>query len=122
MRALLQLKRRSNVATDENEDGARAVFAEEGLAAVLAKRSTRMQGFLIEDAVDDESVEMLTTVLEDLEVQRMPSWLWRRAIAQGFSAMRALANGPGGFLVVDLDRRLLRYQKKPPTGHAHPRP
>lgn len=113
-RSLLRLKRRSDPEVDVAEDGARAIFAEEGMAAVLAKRAIRFQGFLSEQAVDDESVEMLTTVLEDLEVARMPSWLWKRAIAQGFSAMRALAGGPGGFLVVDLDARSLTYSKMPP--------
>lgn len=114
MRSLLQLKRRTDSVTDEAEDGARAIFAEEGMAAVLAKRSTRFQGFLTEQAVDDESVEMVATVLEDLEVAQMPLWLWRRAIAQGFAAMRALANGPGGLLVVDLDARALAYSKTAP--------
>jgi NTP pyrophosphatase (non-canonical NTP hydrolase) len=114
MRQLLGLKRRSDLAVDENEDGARAIFAEEGLAAVLAKRAPLMQQFRTESAVDDESIEMLTTVLEDLEVSRMPPWLWRRAIVQGFRAMRELAQGPGGFLVVDLDSRSLTYHKTPP--------
>lgn len=116
MRSLLQLKRRSVPSVDEAEDGARAIFAEEGLAAVLAKRAPSFQGFLTERAVDDESVQMLATVLEDLEVARMPAWLWKRAVAQGFEAMRALARGPGGFLVVDLDNRSLTYSKMPPAG------
>lgn len=115
MRALLHLKRRSDPHIDENEDGARAIFAEEGMAAVLAKRALSMQGFGTEQSVDDETVDMLRTVLEDLEVDRMPAWLWRRAIVQGFSALRALASGPGGFLVVDLDARSLSYHKRPPA-------
>lgn len=118
MRSLLHLKRRSDDAADENEDGARAIFAEEGMAAVLAKRAPQRQGFLTEVSVDDESIEMLTTVFEDLEVSKMPSWLWRRAITQGFQAMRCLAEGPGGFLVVDLDSRLLTYRKTPLAGHC----
>ncbi len=36
MRALLRLKRKSSPEADECEDGARAIFAEEGLAAVLS--------------------------------------------------------------------------------------
>lgn len=114
MRGLLALKRRSKPLVDENQDGARAIFAEEGLAAVLAKRSLALQGFRTEDAVDDESIEMVTTVLEDLEVSRMPAWLWRRAIAQGFTAMRHLAVGRGGFLDVNLDTRTLTYSKTNP--------
>lgn len=114
MRALLALKRRSKPEVDEDEDGARAIFAEEGLAAVLAKRSLALQGFRTEQAVDDESIEMITTVLEDLEVSQMPAWLWRRAIAQGFTAMRQLAVGRGGFLDVNLDTRTLIYSKTNP--------
>ena len=114
MRSLLALKRRSKPTLDENEDGARAIFAEEGLAAVLAKRSEALQGFRTEQAVDDESIEMITTVLEDLEVSRMPAWLWRRAIAQGFTAMRQLAEGKGGFLDANLDARSLIYSKRNP--------
>lgn len=37
MRAALRLKRKSNGQTDECDDGARAIFAEEGLAAVLSR-------------------------------------------------------------------------------------
>jgi hypothetical protein len=114
MRALLQLKRRSASDVDENEDGARAIFAEEGLAALLAKRASALQGFAVERAVDDETVQMFTTVLEDLEVARMPAWLWRRAVTQGFTAMRKLAAERGGFLIVDLDARSLSYRKTPP--------
>lgn len=120
MRALLALKRRSKPEVDENEDGARAIFAEEGLAAVLAKRSLALQGFRSEQAVDDDSIEMIATVLEDLEVSQMPSWLWRRAIAKGFTAMRQLADGHGGFLDVNLDTRTLTYSKMNPIDSEQP--
>ena len=119
MRSLLALKRRSKPEIDENEDGARAIFAEEGLAAVLAKRSLALQGFRTEQAVDDDSIEMITTVLEDLEVSRMPTWLWRRAIAQGFTAMRHLADSQGGFLDINLETRTLTYSKINPIDQEH---
>lgn len=115
IRSLLKLKRRSSPAVDANEDGARAIFAEEGMAAVLAKRAPNRQGFLSEVAVDDEIVEMLVTVFEDLEVSHMPSWLWKRAVHQGFAAMDALNRSGGGFLTADLDARTLRYTRALPT-------
>jgi NTP pyrophosphatase (non-canonical NTP hydrolase) len=114
-RSLLGLKRRSNRAVDENDDGARAIFAEEGMAAVLAKLSAQRQGFLAEDAVDDETVDMLVTVFEDLEVARMPRWLWKRAVSQGFVAMRELERSGGGFLRVDLNSRSLEYSRSVPS-------
>lgn len=48
LRALLRLERKSNPETDECEDGARAIFAEEGLAAVLSRLAKRRTGFLSE--------------------------------------------------------------------------
>ena len=114
-RSLLRLKRRSNPTVDEDEDGARAIFAEEGMAAVLAKRAPARQGFRTERSVDDETLEMLITVLEDLEVKQMPVPLWRRAIVQGFGVFRELTESGGGYVVVDLDDRSLTFSRTNPT-------
>ncbi|WP_460654263.1 hypothetical protein [Kribbella endophytica] len=110
-RSLLKLKRKSDPATDECEDGARAVFAEEGLAAVLSRLATRRLGLLTELSVDGEVIEVVKAAVTGLEVEALPSWLWRRAIAQGFSAMNQLAANEGGTLTVDLDARTLTYAK-----------
>lgn len=114
LRQLLHLKRKSNPAVDENEDGARAIFAEEGLAALLAKRADDSQRYAHPRLVPEELVEIMTTVLEDLEVSKMPPSLWRMAISQGFTAMRRLEEGQGGYLIADLDERSLTYTKIPP--------
>jgi hypothetical protein len=42
LRALLRVKRKSDPEVDEVEDGARAIFAEEGLAAVLSRLAKRL--------------------------------------------------------------------------------
>lgn len=115
LRGLLRLKRKSDPVVDDNEDGARAVFAEEGLAAVLAKRADESQRFASPRLVGEDLVELITTVLEDLEVAVMPPWLWREAISQGFNAMQALSEGRGGYLIADLDHRSLTYSKLPPV-------
>ncbi|WP_343971630.1 hypothetical protein [Kribbella koreensis] len=112
-RSLLKLKRKSDQATDECEDGARAVFAEEGLAAVLSRLAKRRLGFLTELSVDGEVIEVAKAAVTDLEVDAMPSWLWRRAISQGFSALKQLADNEGGYLTADLDARTLTYAKMP---------
>jgi NTP pyrophosphatase (non-canonical NTP hydrolase) len=111
LRALLRLKRKSNPETDEYEDGARAIFAEEGLAAVLSRLAKRRTGFLIEASVDGEVIDVAKAATEDLEVEPLPGWLWRRAICQGFQAMRDLGENGGGYLVADLDQRMLTYSK-----------
>ncbi|MGH8908465.1 MAG: MazG nucleotide pyrophosphohydrolase domain-containing protein [Egibacteraceae bacterium] len=111
LRALLRLKRKSNPQTDECEDGARAIFAEEGLAAVLSRLAKRRTGFLSETSVDGEVIEVAKAAAVDLEVESLPAWLWRSAICQGFRAMHQLGENAGGYLVADLDARTLAYEK-----------
>lgn len=111
LRALLRLKRKSNPETDECEDGARAIFAEEGLAAVLSRLAERRTGFLSETSIDGEVIEVAKGAAVDLEVEPLPAWLWRSAICQGFRAMHQLAENSDGFLVADLDARTLTYEK-----------
>ncbi len=110
-RSLLRLKRKSHPMTDECEDGARAIFAEEGLAAVLSRLAKRRMGFLSETNVDGEVIDVAKATSVDLEVEPTPSWLWRRAICHGFQALRNLAENRGGYLIADLDVRALTYEK-----------
>ena len=111
LRALLRVKRKSDPVADECEDGARAIFTEEGLAAVLSRLAHRRLGFLTEAAVTSEIVDVAQAATTDLEVNVMPGWLWRRAISAGFQAMHHLAANGGGFLTADLDARTLNYAK-----------
>jgi hypothetical protein len=111
MRAALRVKRKSSPLTDECEDGARAIFAEEGLAAVLSRLANRRTAFLSETSIDGEVIDVAKAAAADLEVESLPVWLWRSAIQQGFRAMHQLAANEGGYLVADLDERTLTYQK-----------
>jgi len=111
LRALLGLKRKSNPESDECEDGARAIFAEEGLAAVLSRLAKRRTAFLVEASIGGEVIEVAKAASTDLEVEPLPGWLWRRAISQGFRAMHQLGANGGGYLVADLDARSLSYEK-----------
>ncbi|OBK95339.1 hypothetical protein A5645_13495 [Mycobacterium asiaticum] len=112
-RSLLKLKRRSDATVDECEDGARAIFAEEGLATILSRLATRRMGFLTETTVDGETVELAKAATSSFEVSSAPAWLWRRAISSGFRAMRNLIDHKGGSLIADLDARTLIYSKIP---------
>jgi NTP pyrophosphatase (non-canonical NTP hydrolase) len=106
-RKQLGLKRRSDRAVDDNEDGARALFAEEGIAAMLAMLSRGRLDFQTESSVDMETINVARAVVNDLECSSLPAWLWRRAIAQSFRALRDLERNRGGFLVLDLDERTI---------------
>jgi hypothetical protein len=109
LRALLRLKRKSDPVVDECEDGARAVFAEEGLAAVLARLAETHDGFRTLRSVTRDAVEMARAATVGLEVYTVPGWLWRRAVWQGFRAMHQLVANGGGRLVADLDARSLTH-------------
>ena len=111
MRAVLRVKRKSDPVVDECEDGARAIFAEEGLAAVLSRLAIRRTAFLSETSVDGDVIDIAKAAAVDLEVEALPVWLWRSAIHQGFRAMSQLAANEGGYLVADLGQRTLTYQK-----------
>jgi len=111
MRALLRLKRKSSPDADECEDGARAIFAEEGLAAVLSRLAAGRTGFLSQTSIDGVVIEVAKAAAVGLEAEAVPGWLWQAAICQGFCAMHLLGENGGGYLVADLDARELAYQK-----------
>lgn len=109
IRSVLRLKRRSEPETDEAEDGARAIFSEEALAAALSRLARRRMDYQGDFNVDGETIDIVRACTEGLEVQEIPGWAWRRAIVEGFEAKRQLTNHDGGTLVVDLDERHLRF-------------
>jgi hypothetical protein len=111
MRALLRLKRKSSPEADECEDGARAIFAEEGLAAMLSRLAPGRTGFLSQTSVDGVVIEVAKAAATGLEAEDVPGWLWQSAIHQGFTAMHLLNQNGGGHLVADLDTRELAYRK-----------
>jgi NTP pyrophosphatase (non-canonical NTP hydrolase) len=111
MRSLLRLKRKSSPEADECEDGARAIFAEEGLAAVLSRLAQGRTGFLNTASIDGDVIEVAKAAATGLEAEAVPGWLWQTAIHQGFRAMSLLGENDGGYLVADLDARELSYRK-----------
>ncbi len=113
LRGLLQVKRKSDPVVDETEDGARAIFAEEGIAAILAKQATRSRQFEAPNLVPEELLELIALVIEDLEVSSLPYRRWREAISQGFTVMKQLSEAGGGYVLADLDARTLQYSKFP---------
>lgn len=111
LRALLRLKRKSEPEIDECEDGARAIFAEEGLAALLSRLAVRRNGFQNETSVDGDAIIVVKAATTGLEAEQLPAWLWRKAISQGFLAMHQLCENGGGYLIAELDERRLSYKK-----------
>jgi NTP pyrophosphatase (non-canonical NTP hydrolase) len=113
-RALLGLKRKSDEITDNVEDGARAYYAEEGLAAVLAQFAAGRSGFATETTVDSVTLSFVKAATAGLEVSRLPLWAWRRAIVLGFGIMHKLSQSGGGYVQANLDERTLDFSQHAP--------
>jgi hypothetical protein len=120
LRALLRRKRKSAPVVDECEDGARAIFTEEGLAAILASLAETRIGFRRYHAVTSDIVDLARAATAGLEVAQTPGWLWRQAIWQGFRAMDQLVAHGGGLLIADLDARELTFQAVNAVHELHP--
>lgn len=109
LRAFLKRKRRSRPAIDEVEDGGRARILEEGVAA-LAFDYAASHGFL-EDVgeIDYRLLRTIKSMTGHLEVARCTASEWQRAIVEGFAIWRALMQGRGGRVRIDLDARTIQY-------------
>ncbi len=110
MRSMLGVKRKSDEAKDYEEDSARPIFLEEGLAAVLAALSVRRLHFEAEANIDGDVLQAVEACTRDLEVAKVPGWAWRTVIVMGFKAMHQLEENGGGYLIADLDARTLTFE------------
>jgi hypothetical protein len=111
IRRLLLLKRKYRPDFDENEDGARAAYAEEGLSAILARLAEKRNAFKTESDIDGDTLQVFRLATTGLEVSELPAWLWKQAIVEGFSAMSQLIQNGGGYVIADLEQRTLTVAK-----------
>jgi NTP pyrophosphatase (non-canonical NTP hydrolase) len=115
-RNLLGLKRKSQSKVDECEDGARAIDIEEGLSAFLSNRAPDYNYFREPKNVDNETLDIVISLVNGLEVSKLPTWLWKNAISSGFTAMEKLKENGGGYLLVNLDQHSVVYSKEVESG------
>lgn len=112
LRALLKLKRKSDSKIDENEDGARAIIIEEGIATWIFnhakdhKQYAEVQEGRLSYALLKQAREMLS----GFQVSELPLWQWEKAILDGFSVFRQLYENRAGIVVADLKNHTLSYQ------------
>lgn len=109
MRALLRLKRKYDDRIDRFEDGARAIDLEEALSAVLKEFSESRNDFNSAADIDGETRDIIRRVIANLESDKTPIWLWVEAIHQGYSAMNALRENKGGWILADLDNQNVKF-------------
>jgi hypothetical protein len=114
IRALLKLKRKSDKRLDENEDGARAIIIEEGIATWIFNnaphdlyRSTEL------GRVDYSLLRQVRSMVQGFEIKDLPLWQWERAILNGFEVFRQLYDKRGGVVVANLKNHTMTYEPLP---------
>ena len=108
-RALLNCKRKSKPALDENEDGARAAIVEEAVTATVFSRAKEMHYFEGMEKLDYDTLKAVGESVRGFEVAKIPLWQWETAILKGYTVFRRLRGEGGGVVELDLERRELRY-------------
>lgn len=112
-RALLKIKRKSLSKIDENEDGARANLIEEGLATWIFETAKRHHFFANTPQLGLDLLKAVKGFVRGYEAERLPLWLWERAILQGFAVFRELQLHRRGIVTADLVRREIRFESWP---------
>lgn len=110
MRALLRLKRKSDPAIDEQQDGARAVIAEEGISNWIFAHGLRHDAFEGVTLLEYGLLKTIRQMVKGYEVDVRPLWMWEEAIVRGFEVFRQLRKNKGGVVIVDGNRHRLSYR------------
>ena len=109
LRCLLQRKRKSDAKVDEVEDGARAVFIEEGIATWIFNHAQALAFFENLDALDYRLLKSVRRFVSGYEAEHCPLWLWEEAILNGYNVFRSLRRHRGGRVTADLTNRMLTF-------------
>ncbi|KAB0568598.1 hypothetical protein C9383_09385 [Pseudomonas palleroniana] len=117
MRGLLKRKRKSKPEIDENQDGARAMIIEEGIATWIFNHAKPRKFYkgIEEGALEYGLLKQIHSMVEGYEVDQCPLWQWELAILKGFEVFRELRDKRSGSVVVDMINHQLTFQPKDET-------
>lgn len=111
LRALLRIKRKSDPAIDENEDGARANIIEEGISTWIFNHGLRHDAFRHVKSLDYTLLKAVRELVKGYEVAQRPLWQWEHAILEGFRIFRELREHRNGVVTIDLNQRSITFEK-----------
>ena len=113
VRKQLGLKRRYDSNVDRVEDGARAIFLEEGISVFVFNQNTRttegISAFSDRRNIPFSVLSAIKVMTKTLEVNTRDITAWRDAISMGFQNFDKLANGNGGRLACDLRGKKMKF-------------
>ena len=112
MRALLKRKRKSKSSVDENEDGARAMIIEEGIATWIFNHAKRRNFYKNVEIgkLEYGLLKQIQNMVSGYEVSSCKLWQWELAILKGFEVFRQIREHRGGIVSVDMINHLLTFE------------
>ncbi|WP_337881690.1 nucleoside triphosphate pyrophosphohydrolase family protein [Rheinheimera sp.] len=110
-RSLIKHKRKSDPATDMEQDGGRAIVVEEGLTAWLFSYAQSLDNFEGHDSVSFDVLKTIQKFVQGYEVEKCPLKLWEEAILQGYSVFRKVKENEGGLVIGDRKNRKIFYRQ-----------
>jgi NTP pyrophosphatase (non-canonical NTP hydrolase) len=120
LRALLKVKRKSDANLDENQDGARAIIIEEGVATWIFNQAYRRAYFRDVEVgrLDYNLLKQVRDMVDGFEVDQCPLWQWERAILDGFKVFNSLYEAGGGIIHCSLADRILEWEPAPQVARS----
>ena len=117
MRALFRVKRKSMPSVDENQDGARAILIEEGIATWIFNHGIEHKDFRFTTKLDYSLLKAIRHLVSGYEVDACTLWQWELAILEGFKVFRMLKKERTGWIIADMNNRSISFRKTPPRTH-----
>lgn len=121
LRGLMKRKRKSQPEKDENQDGARAMIIEEGIATWIFNHA-KNDNHDKDDETDYAEIEVgalpysllkqIASMVQGYEVDTRPAWQWEKAIIDGFIMFRHLKTHRKGVIRVDMDNHTIEFHKQ----------
>lgn len=113
IRALFNVKRKSDPVIDEAQDGARAIIIEEGISTLIFNKARRLNFFASVKSLDYPLLKMIPELVSGYEVEQCPLWQWEKAILDGFAVFRELRLYRRGVVTADLANRSISFEQLP---------
>jgi NTP pyrophosphatase (non-canonical NTP hydrolase) len=112
VRKLMGIKRKSDDAADEVEDGARAAITEELISLYIYSHGSDHQLFKYSSSVDTEILKTVQKLVSGIEVKNCTQKQWETAIINSYGVYDELRNNNGGRVLVSIKNRKLIYLGK----------
>lgn len=110
-RAMMKIKRKSDEAIDEIEDGARAAITEEALSLIIFNEAKRKNYFEDTSKISRITLRIIKEMTENFEVNIRSTKEWEKAILKAYEIFRLLIANGGGKVEFDGVKRLISYSK-----------